>query len=142
MISCRGGNTGLPFRCLQGHDFKISIAKLQSIVKKSLTPKVSGDAWCLKCRNSHFKCKSKVKESGYKVLSEPHVISEFKVECHNGHVFEAISYEDNLSPGFVSRGIEWCSDCFARHEAERIKAQKQQQILDEEHARNEQKRLF
>ena len=102
----------------------------------------AGEAWCLKCRNAHQKCVEKAAESKYTVVSDVHLISEFRVRCHRGHCFEAIEQADHLAPGFAKRGIEWCAQCFAHDEAARIQRQKEQQRADEEHARMEQKRLF
>lgn len=137
VTTCRGGNDGLCFECPNGHQFKISTAKLNSLIGKNISNSDYIESWCLKCRNFHKKCIQLATESKYNILSALRKVSFFKVKCHQGHIFVPDCKSETLSPGFVARGIEWCAVCFYSAEAKKMKEMKEEKIIEEQKAKLE-----
>lgn len=107
IVTCRGGNDGLPFKCMQGHDFKISIPRLETGDLKPL----SQEDWCLKCRNFQKKALKKIQESEYKLMSSEQVISEIVVKCKEGHIFKLTTEDEG-----VFGVTEICQKCYVEKE--------------------------
>lgn len=133
IVTCRGGNDGLRFKCLQGHEFKISVARLIAGDVKPL----NYEDWCLKCRNFHKKAIAKIEETHYELLSNKQVISEIIVKCHNDHLFQLTSNEEN-----VLNVSEICQTCYVEAEEKRKALIQEQAIKEEKEAKERQRKLF
>lgn len=118
---------------MNNHFFKISVARLQNGEKKELT----GEDWCLKCWNFHWKAIEKIQNKGYELLSNINQISDIRVKCQQGHIFKL-----NSDLEFLLDLNQICEICSVNFEIQRREYLKQKAIQDEKEAKQKQRELF
>ena len=99
----RGGNDSLKFLCKNGHEFSVTLHRLQILKRISLSDELCQESWCLKCKNFQDKCLKKAEKKNSILVSHKFDTSVYEFKCEKGHQF-SIKYARNLPK-------EWCKAC-------------------------------
>lgn len=117
LVRGRGGNSSLSFKCGNGHNFSITLCKLQQLETISLENDLCCNCWCLKCKNFFEKCSSRAEKENCSVLSSNGYSSQINLRCSQGHSF-SVRYSRDLPKS-------WCKSC----RQQELLSQKQKQEL-------------
>lgn len=103
LVRGRGGNSSLSFQCGNGHNFSITLCKLQQLETISLENSLCVNCWCLKCKNFYEKCESRAEAESCVLLSSNGYSSQVNLRCSKNHSF-SVRYSRDLPKS-------WCKSC-------------------------------